>query len=276
MVWKGITVKHPNRIVYPDLGLTRIEVMTYYDGVADVMIPHMRERAITLKRWTEDIVGPVFYQKHFANQPIRIEHSHELLQWVALGTLEFHVPLGLLDRPLQHDWAVLDLDPPQNCLWSEVAQAARAVAALWEHLAVPFIMKTSGGKGVHFYIPIEPQDHRSVVYWMKSLATLLAITFPESLTVERLKARRRNRIYLDYLQNGSQRTMIGVYSMRATQAATVSTPIRLEELGFEPSYWTPVRVLPRVAQGDDLFCAKTPRCRLEDVVERYNLLPNLR
>ncbi|MCL5971717.1 MAG: DNA primase [Firmicutes bacterium] len=276
LVFKGITVKHPHRIVYPNLGLTRIEVMSYYDTIADVMIPHMMGRAITLKRWTEDIAGPMFYQKHFANQPIGINHPHELLHWVALGTLEFHVPLGFMDRPQQHDWAVLDLDPPQECLWSVVCHAAHAVAALFDKLKIPFILKTSGGKGVHFYIPIEPQDHRSVVYWMKSLATLLANTFPESLTVERVKGQRGNRIYLDYLQNGSMRTMIGVYSMRATQAATVSAPIRLDELGFKPNYWTPARVASRVAQEGDLFVVKTPRCRLGDVVERYNLLPNLR
>ncbi|PSR33508.1 MAG: DNA primase [Sulfobacillus benefaciens] len=273
MVWKGITVKHPDRIIFPDMGLTRMEIMAYYDAIADVMIPHLMGRAITLKRWTEDIGGPMFYQKYWESQPIRIDNAHQLLQWVAQGTLEFHVPLGCLDRPHQHDWAVLDLDPPQDCLWSKVAEAAYAVALLWEKLAVPFVLKTSGGKGVHFYIPIEPQDHRSVVYWMKSLATLLAATFPESLTVERLKAQRGNRIYLDYLQNGSVRTMIGVYSMRATQAASVSTPVRLDELEYDPHHWTPARVLDRVAQVGDLFRIKTPRCRLGDVVERYNLLP---
>lgn len=269
----SVRVAHPEKIIFPEVRLRRIDLMVYYEQIASRMLPYLKGRALTIIRWPDGIDGPRFYQRHPApHTPLLISDADALIQWVARGAVEFHAPLGLVANPLVHDWAVLDLDPDQTTSWIRVREGAGIVAEFFRLCAIPFGLKTSGKRGVHFFIPIVPTLQATIVYWMRTLATLLCDAFPESFTVERLKSRRGHRIYLDYLQNGQTRTMAAIYSVRATRVASASTPVRLEELMHPPAYWTPKRVLAERAHQDDLWSALATPIDLGQILRERHLL----
>ncbi len=239
-------IPHPNKVMFPDVGLRRIDLIAYYETMSTHMLPYLKDRALTLIRWPQGIGGPHFYQRHpTPHTAILIPDQTTMLYWVARGALEIHAPLGLATNPLYHDWAVLDLDPSGDLPWAEVREATHIVADCFNLCGIPFGVKTSGNHGIHFFIRITPTIHTDTVYWMHSLATLLKESFPDTFTVERLKVRRGTRIYLDYLQNGHTRTMAAIYSLRATSMASVSTPVNLADLHYPPEHWTPDRVVGR-------------------------------
>ncbi len=257
--WKNIAIPHPEKIIFPELGLRRLEIVAYYDEVSPIMLPHLEGRALTLTRWPQGIEGPQFYQRHpTPNAPLLISNRADLLRWVGRGAVEFHAPLGLWTNPLSHDWAVLDLDPSPELPWANVREASEIVGEFLRLCGIAYGLKTSGKRGVHFFIRIKPTDQRRTVYWMRCLATLLSESFPDLFSVERLKIRRGTRIYLDYLQNSGARSMAAIFSLRATPTASVSTPVTLEGLQHPPEYWTPARILGRWAHLDEIWqgCAE--------------------
>lgn len=252
----NVHVSHPERILFPDIGVTRRQLMDYYAALSSVLLPHYISRALTVKRWPHGITGPMFYQKHVklsqGQSVIQIHSPQQLLQWVALGTIEWHVPLGLMADPNKHDWAVFDLDP-HHVPWHKVAEATRIMVKLLGLLHIPCILKTSGHKGMHIYVKIQPERHELVVQGCQLIANIAAKTYPQLLTLERLKAKRGARVYIDYLQNGYHRTMAGVYTVRAVPRGTVSCPVTWDEIGQEPEVWTMKRVIERVRCEGDLF-----------------------
>ncbi|WP_207711562.1 DNA polymerase domain-containing protein [Sulfobacillus harzensis] len=265
-------VSHPYRILYPKPGLTRMDVLGYYAEVAPYLLRLAKGRAITVKRWPHGVDGTMFYQKHPPEGgPILVEDLPSLLTWVAQGALEFHAPLGHVDQPLQHDWAILDLDPNPPAGWESVMAVARVFRSLLDLLEIPFLLKTSGQRGLHFYIAIEPLDHREVMAIMGRLSEMICQTVPELATLERLKRDRGNRVYLDYLQNGYQRTTVLAYSLRATPNATISTPIRWEDLATPADGWTMERVRAHLGRHGNLFEWQGPRVDLEGVARRHGL-----
>jgi bifunctional non-homologous end joining protein LigD len=283
----AFSLPHPERVLFPQLGVTRAMLAAYYAAMAPYLLPHLRGRAITVRRWPKGVTGPSFYQKHpaprrpsapeaAAQRWIAIDTVDELVRWVGLGAIEFHVSLGPADQPHLHDWAVMDLDPNPPAGWPAVRQAAQAVARLLERLELPYRLKTSGGQGVHFYIPVAPGDPRVLTACMEALARLTAAALPDLTTVTRRVAERGGRVYLDYLQNGQHRTMAAVYGVRATPSASVSTPITLAELGFSPEHWTMERVLDRVARAGDRFAWTGARVDLPQRLAAWGLMPGRR
>lgn len=267
------TIPHPDRILYPEAGLTRLDVVSYYAEVAPYMLDAARGRAVTVKRWPHGIDHPMFYQKHPPDGgPILIESVLSLLTWVGQGTLEFHTPLGHVASPLQHDWAILDLDPNPPTGWHEVVQVAEVCRSLLDLLGWPFLLKTSGQRGLHFYLPIEASDHRRVMAIMERLALMVVETTPDRATVARLKRDRGARVYLDYLQNGYTRTTVMPYSLRATAHATVSTPIRWADLVTPVESWTIPRVREHLRRWGNLFHWSGPRMDLVALATRHGLV----
>lgn len=243
-LWDNVSVPHPTKLLFPEVGLRRIDIVAYYDVVSSAMLPHLKGRALTLIRWPHGIEGPRFYQRHpTAEAPLIISNKTDLLGWVARGALEFHAPLGPLGNPLIHDWAVMDLDPAPEMAWDQVREAGELVADFFTLCDIPFGAKTSGKHGLHFFIRIVPTTQRLTVYWIRSLATLLTGEFPDLFTIERLKNRRGARIYLDYLQNSGTRTMAAIFSLRATPMASASTPVTMKELKYPPEHWTPQYIM---------------------------------
>lgn len=257
-----MSVPHPERVLFPEAGITRRDLLAYYQRVAAVMLPHLRGRDLTLVRWPHGVTGKHFYQRHAepgtADALIRIESATDLLRWVALGTIEFHVPLGRDPDPYLHDWAVVDLDPAAGVSWSRVAKVARLVLALLAKLDLTVYLKTSGEGGLHLYLPLAPAPHLEVVEAVRRLCRVVVGAVPEEATIERRVDARGQKIYLDYLQNGHRRTMAGVFGVRANAGAAVSCPIAAEELDTPPRHWTMERVLADLERRAALFPPAPP------------------
>lgn len=269
-----LKIPHPDRVMYPAVGITRADVVSYYAEMAPYLLREAEHRALTVKRWPHGVDGPMFYQKHPApGEPIRIEDTHTLLTWVGQGALEWHAPLGHENDPLHHDWAILDLDPNPPAGWSEVRAAARVFKSLLDLMEVPFLLKTSGQRGLHFYIAIQPLDHTLVTDIVGHWARMMVETASDLGTVERLKRDRGGRVYLDFLQNGHARTTVMAYSLRATPRATASAPITWDEVEHPPDFWTLDQVLQHVRERGDLFRWTGPRVNLEAVARRHGLRP---
>lgn len=238
-----------DRVLFPDDGITRRDLLAYYARVAPLLVPHLADRAVTVRRWPHGIAEPGFFQKHPApgrTDPIRIDDADELLHWVALGAIEFHVPLAPLSDPTRHDWAVLDFDP-QPPLGREAAWgAARAAAAVCGRLGIPFRVKTSGQRGLHLFVPVVPTPSRAVLVAVERLARLIRAVLPDLVTLEWRRARRGPRVYLDVGQNARSRTMAAVYTVRARPGAPVSWPVAPAELTRPPG---PVPTLAAVRQS---------------------------
>ena len=271
---RTIRIPHPERVLYPEAGITRADVVSYYAEVAPYLLREAKGRALTVKRWPHGINGPMFYQKHpRPGEPIRVEDTATLITWVGQGALEWHAPLGHEDDPLSHDWAILDLDPNPPAGWNQVVQVARIFKALLDLMEVPFLLKSSGQRGLHFYIGIQPLNHALVMDIVGRWAKMVVDTAPNLATVERLKRHRGARVYLDYLQNGHARTTVMAYSLRATPRATVSLPIGWEEVTHPPEYWTLSRALARLRERGDLFRWSGPRLDLEGLAGRHGIHP---
>ncbi len=267
-------IPHPDRVLYPGPGLTRMDVLRYYAEVAPYLLELAKDRAVTVKRWPHGVDGPMFYQKHPPEGgAIYLKNLPQLITWVAQGALEFHAPLGKSSEPLVHDWAILDLDPNPPAGWSEVMKVAGVFRTLLDLLDLPFLMKTSGQRGLHFYIAIEPLNHQEVMAIMGRLSEMVVETIPDNATVARLKRDRGARVYLDYLQNGYERTTVLAYSLRATPQATVSTPITWSDLKVPADAWTISRVLDQLRRRGNLFRWTGGRVDLLATARRHALKP---
>jgi len=243
-----------DRLMFPEAGVTRRDLVAYYARVAGAMLPHLRDRAVTVRRWPRGLSGAPFYQRHPQDphgqprlEPIRIDSTSALLDWVEHSAVEFHVPLGRLSDPGRHDWVVLDLDPQPPADFSAAVRVGRRVGHLLATLQIPYVVKTSGGDGLHLYLPLSPTEAARALEYAERLARLIAITWPAEVTVARAKAQRGPKVYVDYLQNGLHRTMAAPYTVRGEPAATVSWPVTWSTLADAGSDTFTVRRLMGVA-----------------------------
>ncbi len=263
----GVRVTSLERVVYPGPGVTKSDLFDYYSDIAELMLPHLRERPLTLVRCPGGVDEECFYQKHggegtpdivprvdvkspdekAAELYLYVDELPALIALVQLGVLEFHVwnsRVAELERP---DQVVFDLDPAEDLDFRRVVEAAREVRdRLREVGLVPFL-KTTGGKGLHVVVPIEPTHDWEVINgFAKVFAQGLASAQPERYTANMSKAKRAGRIFVDYLRNARDATQVAAYSTRAREGATVSVPIRWDELrpSLDPGRYT-VKTVPR-------------------------------
>ncbi len=243
-----VTISNPGKILYPESGITKLEVASYYAMVADRMVPLAAGRPLTLVRCPTGI-GDCFYQKHVegslhaAVRRIRISEDESegdyalidsppgLVALAQLGVLEFHTWGSREDRLEQPDRFTMDLDPDPELAWIRVVEAALDLAGLLRELGlVPFV-KTTGGKGLHIVVPIVPREPWDVVKeFSRAIAAAMDREWPRRYTLSVSKDRRKGRILIDYLRNGRGATAVEAYSTRARPGATVSAPITWEEL----------------------------------------------
>jgi bifunctional non-homologous end joining protein LigD len=273
---------NPSKVLFPRDGITKRDLLDYYLAVAPVMLPHLAARPLTLQRWPDGIDGEEWYQQNTPG-PIppfvtRIVHEGkarvtadnvETLAWLAnLAALTLHQWAShapALDRP---DYVVLDLDPGDGT-WAHLIDVATAVRVLLEALELPSVVKTSGKRGLHVLVPIAPgPSHAEATAFGEQIARAVAKVLPEIATVERMKDRRKGRLYVDFLQNGEGKTIVSPYTVRALDGAPVSTPLRWSEVtrALDPRAFTVRTVLDRIAKHGDLFAgALGGRARLPRV-----------
>jgi bifunctional non-homologous end joining protein LigD len=265
-------VTHLDRVLYPEAGITKGELIDQHVRVADRMLPHVAQRPLTLVRCPAGIGEECFYQKHLAEgvpetlAAVDVEETQGavetyltvasaagLVTLAQLGVLEVH-PWGSrvehLDRP---DRLIFDLDPDPSVGWPRVVASAHDLRALLADLGLERFARTTGGKGVHLVVPLVPElDWEHAKELSKAVAGLLAERDPGRYTTNPLKAKRKGRIFVDYLRNAFGATAIASYSPRARPGAPVATPVEWDELTREldPAGFT-VRTLPRRLESQE-------------------------
>ncbi len=246
----GVHLSNPGKLLYPEAKLTKRDLAQYYAAIGTWMLPHLRDRPLTLVRCPNGWDQKCFYQKNAdggvdeAISRVKIKNSDgsESLYMMAdsvsaivallqMGVLEVH-PWGSRSKTLGFpDRIVLDLDPDEALPWNDVKEAVLVVKTLIENLGLTPFLKTTGGKGLHVVVPIEARvGWEHVKGFTNAIAELLARTFPDRFTAKLLKVSRRGKIFIDYLRNSEGATAVAAYSLRAKANAPVSTPVEWKEL----------------------------------------------
>lgn len=263
-VFEGVRLTHADRVLYPEEGITKLDLAQYYDAVADWALPHLAHRPLSLVRAPTGIAGEQFFQKHAgASVPkavsrieidgeihLAIEDRAGLLSLVQIGVLEIHPWGSTLDKLEQPDRVTFDLDPDEGLPWPRVCEAAVEMRDVLAALGLASFVKTTGGKGLHVVAPLTPRrGWDEVKDFTKRVAEDMAARHPERYTANQAKRARRGRIYIDFLRNARGSTAVGAYSTRARKGATVSTPLAWSEVeaGVRPTDFTVASVPARLA-----------------------------
>jgi bifunctional non-homologous end joining protein LigD len=267
------------RVLFPDDGITKGDLFAYYREVAPALVPHLRDRPFTLKRYPHGIDGEVYFQKQlprgapswirtrrFTTHPreggsrevdFALVDSPDAVLWtVQVNCIDMNAWYSRVDHPDRPDYVVFDLDPPDEPDGFEQAiEVARLVGELLEEVGLPGYPKTSGADGIHVLAPVKRRStYKDTYAFAETTARLLERRHPGLVTTEWLK-RKRAGVLLDHRQNGWGKTIASVYSVRPRPGAPVSTPLRWEELrpGMRPTDF-PMRVaLERLERHGDLY-----------------------
>lgn len=271
---RGVTVSDPGKIFFPGAGITKGEIAEYYGRIAEVMLPHVRGRCVSMHRWPDGIEGDDFYQKEAPDyfpdwirtetvpkksggsvRHVVADEARTLVYLADQGCLTPHVWLSRTERPDHPDRMIFDLDPPGDASRSvgDVRWAARRVRRLLEDVSfVPKVM-TSGSRGFHVHVPLDGSaDFDATRAFARRVSELLAVRHPDRLTTEQRRKERRGRIFLDYLRNGYAQTSVPPYAVRARPGAPVATPVEWDEMSqVEPRRYTVRNVFRRLGQKAD-------------------------
>jgi bifunctional non-homologous end joining protein LigD len=243
----GVRLTHPDRVYYPDLGFTKLDLALYYVSIADAVLPLLEGRPLTLVRCPDGVGGETFYQKHpgFWTPPqvkrlavpgeteeyLYVDSVPGLVALAQAGILEIHPWNSRVQHLEEPDQVIFDLDPDEALPFSRVAAAARRVRALLSELGLESFVKTTGGKGLHVCVPLEPErGWEELEEFTRSVALRLARDEPGTFTANMAKAHRKGKVYVDYLRNVRGANAVGAYSTRAREGAPVSVPVDWDEL----------------------------------------------
>ena len=245
----GVRLTHPDRILYPEQGVTKAHLARYYEQVGEHILPHISNRPLTLLRCPDGQDNACFYQKHppdglgEAVRRVTIEESDGRAEYmyvdsvagivslVQIGALELHVWGSVVDALERPDMLVFDLDPGPGVTWPRLIDAALLLRERLEGMGLKSFAKLTGGKGLHLVVPLLPQaDWDRAKEFARAVAEGLAREQPERFTANMAKSRRHGRIFIDYLRNSRGATAICSYSTRARPGAPVAVPIGWEEL----------------------------------------------
>ncbi len=254
----GVRISHPDRVVYPERGITKLDVARYYEGIAEWMLPHVQGRALTLVRCPEGI-GECFYMKHSkvwapsGLKRVRIQEKTKVGEYLVadtadalvglaqMGVLEIHTWNSRVERVEQPDRLVLDIDPGEKATWTQVVEAARLIRRLLQRADLDSFPKTTGGRGLHVVVPLTPSaDWQGCLAFARALAMEMERRDPDRYTTAFAKAGRERKLLVDYLRNNRTNTSVAAFSTRARPGAAVSTPLRWTELkaSLDPAAFT--------------------------------------
>ena len=279
MATNAVKLSSPDRVLYPDDGITKGDLFEYYREIAPALVPHLRNRPFTMKRYPHGITGEVFFQKQaprgmpswiktrrFTTHPREggsrlvdfplVNSPEAVLYMVQMNCVDMNAWYSRVDKPHRPDFVLFDLDPPDRG-FALAIEVAHLIRALLDELALPGYVKTSGADGIHVVAPITRRSTFEQTYHFAEQASrLLEQRHPGKLTTEWLKKKRQG-VLVDHRQNGWGKTIASVYSVRPKPGAPVSTPLRWEELTADvrPRDFTMDVALRRVDEHGDLFAA---------------------
>jgi bifunctional non-homologous end joining protein LigD len=272
---RALKLSNWDKVLYPETGFTKGDLIAYYARIAPVVVPHLRDRPLTLKRYPNGVDAPYFYEKQSPShrpewvQTVRVQdvnytlcQDRATLVWLAnLADVELHTSLSLREDPERPTMLVFDLDPGEPAGLVECSEVALVLRGLFSQLGLQSVVKTSGSKGMQVYVPLNADvTYDQTKPFAKTVAELLEQRLPKLVVSRMTKRLRPNRVLVDWSQNDRHKTTVNVYSVRAKSRPTISTPVswdevrrcrddgRPERLSFEPE-----QVLARVARDGDPF-----------------------
>jgi bifunctional non-homologous end joining protein LigD len=278
---RTLTLTNLAKVLYPETGFTKAEVLDYYQRVASVLLPHIAGRPLTLKRYPEGVDGEAFFQKHVTQHrpdwirtaripsessrgrgagPVTYLVVDDLpaLIWAAnLAGLELHVPQWRVPQLRRPDLLVFDLDPGAPANIVDCCRVAEDLRPLLEAEGFAPLAKTSGGKGLQLYAPISGVTSEQASDRARAFAERLERDQPRRVVSRMTKVLRTGKVLIDWSQNNGSKTTVAPYSLRARQSPTVSTPVGWDEVDAcrqpQDLFFTAEAVLDRVASRGDLF-----------------------
>ncbi|HZZ10901.1 MAG TPA: DNA ligase D, partial [Paraburkholderia sp.] len=244
----GVRVSHPDRVIDKSTGARKIDLVQYYESVADWMLPHLQDRPVSLVRAPEDIGGELFFQKHSQKLSIPNVEQHPgldpghpplitvetvaaLVGAAQMGTVEFHTWNAVAANIEKPDRVVFDLDPDASLGWERMIEAAQLTRSLLEELGLTSFCKTSGGKGLHVVVPLARQaGWDEVKDFSQAVAQHMAATLPKYFSAKMGAQNRKQKIFVDYLRNNRGSSTVAAFSARARPGLGVSVPLAWDEV----------------------------------------------
>jgi bifunctional non-homologous end joining protein LigD len=267
----ALRVSHPERVIDPSTGTTKIDLIRYYATVAPLMMPHLKGRPVSLVRAPDGVKGELFFQKHlevgsmdgvrqlagnlYPEHPplLEIAGPQGLLSAAQMNAVELHTWNARKDRIGRPDRMTLDLDPGEGVPWTQVQEAATLVRLMLTELGLPAFLKTSGGKGLHIVVPIKRlHDWETVKGFSQAIVQHLAHTIPQRFVAKSGPKNRVGKIFVDYLRNGFGATTASAWTARARTGMGISVPVSWAELDVlgGGAHWTIQNVGQRLPVGN--------------------------
>lgn len=278
---RNLSLSNLEKVLYPSTGFTKAHVLEYYRLVSPYILPHLRGRALTLKRYPDGVAEEYFFEKRCpAHRPswvatariprdegepmtVCLVNDLDTLMWVEnLASLELHVPLAQADTPENPDAVVFDLDPGPGSGILDCMRVALILRDLLGGLKLACFPKTSGMKGIHVLAPLNQKETSfdDTKQFSKSVAQVLERNYPNLITSKMSKEQRVKKVFINWSQNDSSKTMVCVYSLRAGERPTVSFPLTWKDLEHLERDGNPDKIqveqseaVKRLKKSGDLF-----------------------
>ena len=266
----GVRISHPDRLIYPELGISKIQLARYLEEIADWIVPHVKGRPLTLVHCPAGLAVPCNYLKHAkqwgpnALRRVKIQEKTKVGEYLVADNIEAVVSLAQMGIVEIHTWnsttddlerpnrIIWDLDPGPHVTWKQVVTAARLVRDILKTLGLASWVKTTGGRGLHVVVPVKPsRDWSECLDFSRAVGETIEKAEPQMYTTAFAKAGRERKILVDYLRNNRTNTSVCAYSPRARPGAMVSMPIDWKELGAGAERWTLPTVPRRLKRRSD-------------------------
>jgi bifunctional non-homologous end joining protein LigD len=261
----GVRISHPDRLIYPDLGISKIQLARYYEEIGDWIVPHVAGRPLTLVHCPAGLAAPCIFLKHgktwgpSALRRVKIQEKTKIGEYLVADSTEAVVSLAQMGIVEIHTWnstvedidrpnrIVWDLDPGPAVTWKQVVKAAGLLRDVLKTLGLTSWVKTTGGRGLHVIVPITPaRDVAKCLEFSRDVSEAITRTDPQLYTTTFAKLGREHKILIDYLRNNRTNTSICALSPRARAGATVSMPLDWTDLTASPERWTLTTVPQRL------------------------------
>ena len=269
---QNVEITHPNKVLFPEDGITKAEVIEYYRNIAEVILPYLKDRPLVMNRYPDGIAKTSFVQQsisdYFPDWIDRVEVKKEggsvihvvcqqaatLVYLANQDCLVLHTWLSKRDRLDHPDQLVFDLDPSGDD-FEVVREAAQTLKLFLEDLDLKPLVKTSGSRGLHVIVPLNRKAAFSEVHaFAHGVAELLSLRLPDKFTIEQRKEKRKGRVLIDYMRNSYGQLMVAPYSLRAKMGAPVAAPLDWEEVSnqrINPQTYTMKNIQQRLAKKGD-------------------------
>ncbi len=290
---KRLSLSNLEKDLYPSYGFTKAHVLDYYRRIATFVLPHLKDRALTLKRYPEGVDKEFFFEKRCpSHRPewvktgtihgdeekmtVCLVNDLETLVWVGnLASIELHVPLARAVSPDTPDFMVFDLDPGHPADILDCARVALILRDLLSGLQLVSHVKTSGKKGLHVYVPLNRKEttFEDTKKFCRAVAEIMQKNYPDLVTAKMAKEYRKAKVFINWSQNDGSKTMVCVYSLRAGEKPTVSFPLEWKELEKLASQKDPEKF--QVIHSEAVRRAKKNGDLFREVLTKKQKLPYL-